>query len=80
MVNIISLLTESVFPEPVEAIPTRSLPLRAIGQPCAWIGVGYSNPIFLESRQTLNYKLKLFIKNLSSHLKNYSLEYLLDFV
>ena len=36
----VSELTESVFPDPVCAIPTTSLPLRAIGQPCAWIDVG----------------------------------------
>jgi len=34
-------LTDNVFPEPVCAMPTRSRPLRANGQPCAWIGVGW---------------------------------------
>ena len=33
-------LTESVLPDPVCAMPTTSCPLSAIGQPCAWIGVG----------------------------------------
>lgn len=33
-------LTASVFPEPVCAIPTMSLPLRATGKPWAWIAVG----------------------------------------
>ena len=36
------LLTANVFPEPVCATPTIFLPLRAIGQPWAWIGVGDS--------------------------------------
>mmetsp|Transcript_6601 Transcript_6601/g.23533 ORF Transcript_6601/g.23533 Transcript_6601/m.23533 type:complete len:280 (+) Transcript_6601:281-1120(+) len=31
---------DSVFPEPVCAMPTTSRPERAIGQPCAWMGVG----------------------------------------
>lgn len=33
-------LTASVFPEPVCAIPTMSLPLRATGKPWDWIAVG----------------------------------------
>ena len=31
-----------VFPDPVCAIPTRSLPDRAVGHPIDWIGVGRS--------------------------------------
>jgi len=34
-------LTESVLPEPVCAMPTTSCPLSAVGQPWAWIGVGW---------------------------------------
>ena len=30
----------SVLPEPVEAMPTRSRPARAMGRHCAWIGEG----------------------------------------
>ena len=41
-------LTESVFPEPVWAIPTMSWPLMAIGQPWHWIAVGASNPDLLQ--------------------------------
>lgn len=33
-------LTDKVFPEPVWAMPTMSLPLRARGNPCAWMAVG----------------------------------------
>lgn len=33
-------LTDKVFPEPVWAMPTMSLPLRARGKPCAWMAVG----------------------------------------
>lgn len=33
-------LTANVFPDPVWAIPTMSLPLRATGKPWAWIAVG----------------------------------------
>ena len=33
--------TAKVFPDPVCAMPTISLPLRAIGHPCAWIAVGF---------------------------------------
>lgn len=36
-----SKLTAAVLPEPVCAIPTTSLPERAIGQPTACIGVGW---------------------------------------
>lgn len=32
--------TDKVFPEPVWAMPTMSLPLRARGNPCAWMAVG----------------------------------------
>jgi len=42
-------LTDNVFPEPVCAMPTMSLPLRAMGQPCAWIAVGSLNPSFLQT-------------------------------
>lgn len=35
------ILTAAVLPDPVCAIPTTSLPERAIGQPTAWIGVGW---------------------------------------
>jgi len=45
---VIVTLTESVFPEPVWAIPTMSWPLMAIGQPWHWIAVGASNPDFLQ--------------------------------
>jgi hypothetical protein len=41
-------LTDSVFPEPVWAIPTMSRPLMATGQPWHWIAVGASNPDFLQ--------------------------------
>lgn len=34
------LLTARVFPDPVWAMPTMSLPLRASGKPWAWMGVG----------------------------------------
>lgn len=33
-------LTDKVFPEPVWAMPTMSLPLRARGKPWAWMAVG----------------------------------------
>lgn len=33
-------LTANVFPDPVWAIPTMSLPLRATGKPWDWIAVG----------------------------------------
>lgn len=46
--NSTSILTASVFPEPVCAIPTMSRPLIAMGQPCAWIEVGLLNPDFLK--------------------------------
>lgn len=42
-----NLLTARVFPDPVWAIPTMFLPLNAIGQLTAWIGVGLLNPCFL---------------------------------
>lgn len=45
-----TLLTASVFPEPVCAIPTISLPLMAIGQPWAWMAVGSSNPCLLQRK------------------------------
>ena len=35
---------DKVFPEPVLAIPITSCPSSAMGQPIAWIGVGFSNP------------------------------------
>lgn len=34
----------SVLPEPVMAMPSRSRPDSAMGQPCAWIGVGVTKP------------------------------------
>mmetsp|Transcript_65645 Transcript_65645/g.161624 ORF Transcript_65645/g.161624 Transcript_65645/m.161624 type:complete len:204 (-) Transcript_65645:93-704(-) len=34
-----------VFPDPVSAMPTRSLPLRQTGQHCAWMAVGLANPL-----------------------------------
>lgn len=43
-------LTESVLPDPVEATPTMSRPLRAIGQPCDCMAVGSLNPNFLEKK------------------------------
>lgn len=42
--------TDKVFPEPVMAMPTMSRPLRAIGQPWAWIGVGSLNPALLQEK------------------------------
>ena len=38
-----SKLTPIVLPEPVCAMPTKSLPDRAMGQPWAWIAVGSEN-------------------------------------
>ena len=31
-----------VLPDPVKAMPTMSLPARATGRPCIWMGVGFS--------------------------------------
>jgi hypothetical protein len=42
------ILTARVFPDPVCAIPIISLPLRAIGQPWAWMAVGAEKPCFLK--------------------------------
>jgi len=41
-------LTARVFPDPVCAIPTISLPLKAMGHPWAWIAVGSAKPCFLK--------------------------------
>lgn len=40
----------SVLPEPVAAMPTRSLPDWIIGQHCAWIGDGCANVLVDRSR------------------------------
>jgi len=42
------ILTARVFPDPVCAIPVISLPLRATGQPWAWMAVGAEEPCFLK--------------------------------
>nr|GMC69927.1 hypothetical protein Iba_chr03aCG11170 [Ipomoea batatas] len=41
-----------VFPEPVSAMPIRSLPFKAIGHPCDWMAVGSTKPnLVITSRQ-----------------------------
>ena len=52
--KLFALLTASVFPEPVCAIPTISLPLMAIGQPWAWMAVGSSNACLLKKKFIIN--------------------------
>ena len=42
----------SVLPLPVCAMPIMSRPLSAMGQPCAWMGVGSLNPAFSTSLST----------------------------
>jgi len=37
---------QSVFPEPVKAMPTMSRPLRRTGRPWTWMGVGRAMPFF----------------------------------
>ena len=41
-----------VLPEPVADIPTVFRPFNAIGQPCDWIGVGFSKPHLISSLKT----------------------------
>ena len=50
------LLTESVFPDPVWAIPTRSLPLSAMGHAWAWIAVGEVHAWLRKSCMTISTK------------------------